>query len=88
MNDKKLNFDVVYLWYNHLNPHLKIKEIEEALNNHNWKVFKKWLKWQEKQPLMYFPSHADVYVGNEYIGQILINKDTFHLITSNDHECG
>lgn len=79
---------VVYLWYYHLNPKVKTREIETAINNHDWKTFEKWLKWQEEQDLVYFPEYADVYINGEYFGELLINEETFNLITVNDYECG
>lgn len=79
---------VIYFWYYHLNPKVKTKEIEAAINNHDWKTFAKWLEWQEEQDLMYFPEHADVYINGEYFGELLVNEETFNFITDNDYECG
>lgn len=81
---------IIYLWYHHLNPEVNKKEIETAINNHDWKTFKKWLKWEEEQAneLVYFPEYADVYVNGEYFGELLINEETFNLIMDNDYECG
>lgn len=88
MKDIITEIRVVYFWYYHLNPKVNKKEIETAINNHDWKTFKKWLIWQEKQKLVYFPDYADVYINGKYYGQLVINEKTFHLITDNDYECG
>ena len=82
------NIRIVYLWYWHLNPKIDTKEISTAINNHDWKTFNKWFKWQKKQTLVYLPNKAEVYINEEYIGQVTINKNTFNLITDNDYECG
>lgn len=79
---------IVYLWYYHLNPDVNTKEIETAIKNHDWKTFEKWLKWQETQKLEYFPSYASVFINSNYIGELLINEQTFKQITDNDYECG
>lgn len=89
MEGKIINkIHVVYLWYYHLNPNVNTKEIEKAIDNHDWKTFKKWLEWQKTQPLMYFPDYADVYINKEYVGKLIINEENFNLITCNDYECG
>ena len=79
---------IIYFWYYHLNPKVKTREIESAINNHDWKTFEKWLEWQEEQDLVYFPEYADVYINGEYFGELLINEETFNLITNNEYECG
>ena len=79
---------IIYLWYWHLDPRVNTKEIDEAIKNHDWKTFNKWMEWQKKQTLLYLPDWAEVYINEEYIGQVTITKETFDLITDNDHECG
>lgn len=82
---------IIYFWYHHLNPEVDKKEIVKAINNHDWKTFKKWLKWQEEQNVkgfIYFPDSASVYINDDYYGEVLINEQTFDLIMDNDCECG
>lgn len=78
----------IYLWYTHLNPKVNTKEIETAIINHDWITFKKWLDWQKKQKLVYFPEYADIFINGKPFGKLLINEETFKLITDNDYECG
>ena len=85
---KDKNVSIVYLWYTHMSPKVKTKEISNAINNHDWKTFKKWLAWQSKEPLEYFPKTAAVFYGNEYVGELFITEQTFELIMDNDYECG
>lgn len=82
---------IIYFWYYHLNPDVNKKEIENAINNHDWKTFEKWLEWEEEQgekDFVYFPDSASVYINDEYFGELLINEQTFNLIMGNDYECG
>lgn len=81
-------FEIIYFWYHHLNPKVNKRKVETAINNHKWKKFKKWLKWQEEQDFVYFPEYAVVYINGEYFGRLLINEQTFNLITDNEYECG
>ena len=81
---------IVYLWYTHLNPEVtkNTKEIDKAIDNHDWEYFSKWLEWQKNEKLLYFPDGAEVYIDGEYMGDLILNESNFHLITVNDHECG
>lgn len=80
--------EIIYFWYHHLHPEVNKKKICAAINNHDWKTFKEWLEWQKEQEFVYFPENAVVYINGEYFGELLINEETFNLITDNDYECG
>lgn len=79
-----------YQWYTHLNPKINVREIEAAIDNHDYKTFSKWVRMFEDEPWEYFPSRADIWSDNAYIGTvcILYDKTLFSLITGNGHECG
>jgi hypothetical protein len=79
-----------YQWYTHLNPKVNTKEIDAAIENHDYKTFSKWVKMFENAPWEYFPSMASIWSGDAYVGTVCVAYDEalFSLITSNDHECG
>lgn len=82
--------DILYQWYWHCNPNVNTKEIEQAIENHDYKTFRKWFKKLEVEEWEYLPTSADIYIGNAYIGTVCVAYDEglFSLITDNDHECG
>lgn len=82
--------EISYLWYNHLNPNVDTKEIETAIDNHDYKTFIKWFNKLENEPWEYLPISAAIWSGDVYIGTVCVVYDErlFSLITSNDHECG
>ena len=79
-----------YQWYTHLNPKIDIHAIEEAIESHDYKTFSKWVRMFEDEPWEYFPSRADIWSGDAYVGTVCVvyDKTLFSLITGNDHECG
>lgn len=87
-----LDSDVVlhYQWYTHLNPKINIKEIEAAIESHDYKTFSKWVRIFEDEPWEYFPSRADIWSDDAYIGTVCVVYDArlFSLIVDNSHECG
>ena len=82
--------DILYQWYWHLNPNVNTKEIECAIENHDYKTFMKWFEKLEKEPWEYLPTTANIYIDHTYIGTVCVvyNEELFSLITENDHECG
>ncbi len=85
-----IDVELHYQWYTHLNPKVNTQEIDAAIKNHNYKTFSKWVNMFENEPWEYFPSRADIFAGDTYIGTVCVVYDEvlFSLITSNDHECG
>ena len=94
VSEKEISLDsevqLHYQWYTHLNPKVDTKEIEAAIDNHDYKTFSKWVRLFEDEPYEYFPSRADIWSDDAYIGTVCViyDKTLFSLITSNDHECG
>lgn len=82
--------DVVYYWYDHLMPDEKRKKIQKAINNHDFKTFKKYEEEYEGCGMTYFPSSAFIYKGDEAIGSVCVvwSEDTFSLINFSESECG
>ena len=82
--------ELFYQWYWHLNPKVNTKEIEEAIENHDYKTFMKWFNMLEKEPWEYLPTRANIWAGDTYVGTVCVAYDEglFSLITGNDHECG
>lgn len=81
---------IFYQWYNHLNPNVDTKEIERAIENHDYKTFMMWFKKLENEPWEYLPTTASIWSGDAYIGTVCVVYDArlFSLITENGHECG
>ena len=83
--------DVHYQWFWHCDPEIDTSEIYNAIETHDYATFTKWFEILEsKFPLVYLPDYAEMWVDDKYIGSVYVtfNKQTFQLITSQDHECG
>lgn len=80
--------EIIYHWYDHLvrntNPEI-IKEIEFALNTHNWELFTKYF-WDE-ECIINLPYNVCIYYDDEVIGYMYL-KDCFEYITFSEYECG
>ena len=88
------DISISYYWFDHLTrisrPDL-IKEIENALSEHNYECFTALVKQIENEDLMItLPEEASIWddTVNIYLGEIDLNKNTFHLITDHEYECG
>lgn len=64
--------EVDYYWYDHLMPDEKRKEIQKAIDNHDFKTFKKYQEEYEDCDITYFPSSAFIYKGDEAIGSVCV----------------
>ena len=83
--------DVHYQWFWHCNTEIDTSEIYNAIETHDYTTFIKWFEILEsKLPIVYLPCDAEMWVDDKYIGSVCVafNKQTFQLITSQDHECG
>lgn len=82
--------EIVYYWYDHLDPHINISEINKAIYEHDYKTFRKWYDRLEYEPYTYLPSDACLIVDEECVGRVCIayNEDVFSLIDWSEHECG
>ena len=83
--------DVHYQWFWHCNPEVDTTEIYDAIEAHDYATFTKWFEMLElKSPIVYLPFDAQIWIEGVHVGDICIafDKDTFQLITSQDHECG
>jgi hypothetical protein len=82
--------DILYQWYTHLNPDVDVKEIECAIENHDYQTFMKWFDKLQGEELEYLPTEAYIYINNAYVGTVCVVYDEglFAMITDNDHECG
>lgn len=92
--EKEITMDsdvnIFYQWYTHLNPNVNIAEIENAIDNHDYKTFMKWFNKLENEPWEYLPTRAEIWCDDAYIGTICVVYDVklFSLIADNGHECG
>lgn len=82
--------EIFYQWYNHLNPNVDTKEIECAIENHDYKTFMKWFNKLEKEQWEYLPTEANIYSGDVYVGTVCVVYDEklFSLIADSGYECG
>ena len=82
--------EIYYQWYTHLNPNVNTKAIEDAIENHDYKTFTKWLNKLSQEPWEYLPSRANLWSGDAYIGTVCVayDEELFSLITDNGYECG
>ena len=82
--------EIYYQWYTHLNPNVDVKEIEDSIENHDYKTFTKWFEKLVSEPWEYLPTRANIWSGNAYVGTVCVvyDKKLFSLITDNGHECG
>ena len=85
---------ISYYWYDHLTrmnrPDL-IKEVEDALNEHDFKCFSALVKQIENEDIMItLPPQAFIWdeTTEACLGYIYLNENTFHLITNHEYECG
>lgn len=87
--------NVVYYFYDHLNPDFPEKEIVETIKNKDHTKFMKYyLHWKrigENQGMCYLPSEASVNAGNDYehfVSTDILQKSNFEQITHCECECG
>lgn len=87
--------NVVYYFYDHLNPDFPEKEIVETIKNKDHTKFMKYyLHWKrigENQDMCYLPSEASVNAGNDYdhfVSTDILQKSNFEQITHCECECG
>lgn len=81
---------IVYQWFHHCNPHLDTKEVSKAIKAHDYNTFYKWYEKFEFDPWVYFPSKANIWIDDEFVGEVCVaySEKLFALITDEDHECG
>jgi hypothetical protein len=81
---------VFYQWYHHFNPNVNIREIDNAIQNHDYKTFMKWFNKLEKEEWEYLPTTAYIWSGEILLGTVCVvfDEELFSLISGNDHECG
>lgn len=88
------DISISYYWYDHLTRMIRpdlIKEIEDALSEHDFERFTALTEQIENEDIMItLPQQA--YIWDEtietYLGCIYLNANTFHLITDHEYECG
>ena len=82
--------EVVYYWFDHLNPNVDTNEISKAIQTHDYETFYKWFTVLLYENYKYLPSSALIYIDDECVGEIFIadSEDMFSLITFSEHECG
>lgn len=82
--------EVSYVYHYHMNYKVwnRINEINDIIKNHDWESFKKWLEWEKKQPVEYFPKIIYVTFDGEYEREIELNEHNFKTITFVENECG
>lgn len=82
--------EVFYVWNHHMNPEVccKMNEIDIMIENHDWESFKKWLEWEKKQDMEYFPKTIKVGFDDEFEKEIELNEHNFKTITFVENECG
>lgn len=82
--------EVSYVYNHHMNHELWhcMSEVDAMIENHDWESFKKWLEWEKKQDMEYFPKTITVRFDREWEGEIELNEHNFKTITFVEHECG
>lgn len=80
--------EIVYYWFDHLNPEVDTNEISKAIQTHDYETFIKWFDKLIYEKYNYLTSSAYIYIGEECVGKIFIadSADMFSLITVSEHE--
>lgn len=82
--------EFVYYWYDHLTRGTtEVEEIEMALNNKNWKLFRKYFYNQDIHKCT-LPLHITVFPKSEdyILGYLEMNEKNIELLTWSEYECG
>ena len=85
---------ISYYWYDHLTRRIRpdlIKEIENALSEHDFERFIKIKEYIQNNDIMItLPEEATIWdeTTNIPLGSIILNKDIFNSITHHEYECG
>lgn len=82
--------EFVYYWYDHLmRGTTAVEEIETALNNKDWKLFKKYFYNQDIHKCT-LPIHITVFPksGDYVLGYLEMNEKNIKLLTWSEYECG
>jgi len=79
-----------YQWFHHMNADVDIDEIWKSIENYDYTTFAKWYRKLADETLTYLPTRAQIWIGDECIGSVVVVYDekTFNLISSQDCECG
>ena len=82
--------EVGYQWFHHCNPNLNRDEVWESIEQHDYNTFYKWYETFMTDHWVYLPSTANIYVGDECIGEISVawHPSVFSLVSFQDCECG
>lgn len=82
--------EIVYYWFDHLNPDVDMDEIDKAIQTHDYETFYKWFVKLLYEKYNYLTSSAFIYIEGECVGEIFIadSPDMFSLITCSEHKCG
>ena len=82
--------EIVYYWFDHLNPDVDIYEINNAIKTHDYETFSKWFDKLLHEKYNYLTSSAYIYIEDVCVGEIFIadSADMFSLISWSEHECG
>lgn len=79
-----------YYWYDHLTRGSKaVKDIETALNTHNWRLFEQYL-YNEVPHHCTLPYEMVVFskMSGEILGHLALSKETMPFIQHSEYECG
>ena len=81
---------VHYQWFHHMNASVDTNEIWKSIENYDYTTFAKWYRKLADEFLIYLPTEAQIWIGDECIGSVVVVYDekTFNLISSQDCECG
>ena len=83
------NIEVAYYWYYHMIPNELRNEIQEAIDNHDFKAFKFYYDTLNTADMCFLPKEASIYCGDKHIGEIgILNEGAFSMITFSESECG
>lgn len=82
--------EVVYYWYHHLMPKEDAKQIQIAIDNHDFETFDKYYEKYEVSNMVFFPSEAVIYKDDDMVGtvRVLYDSNMFNLICASESECG
>lgn len=95
LDEKKKAVFANYYWYDHcmLRGTGIDLDIEECIENHDWKKFKTYQKCLNGitvngKAAEFLPNAVRVHYSNGKINSEYLTEDTFKLITCNEYECG
>lgn len=88
--DMDSEVEIVYYWFDYLNPNVDTDEIGNAIQTHDYETFRKWFDTLLYERYKYLASSAYIHIEDACVGEIFIadSADMFALINCPKHNGG